>query len=107
MTNPQAVTIQRYVEPSNRGEAIVARVSDTALLNESMALALTRIIAEKIAERYVEEHFAEVAALLDQNAIANLAIAEAGQRIAKVIHERQVVLQPEGAKTYVNKRRIF
>ena len=50
------------------------------------------IVCEKIAERYVEEHYAEIAGKLDQNAIANLAVAAAGRKIAEEIRTRPVVL---------------
>jgi hypothetical protein len=62
-----------------------------------------RLVAEKIAERYVEEHYAEIVAKLDQQAIANLAVADSGKKIAEEIRTRPVVLREPGNRTTVNK----
>jgi len=54
------------------------------------ATAIAEQIAKVLAERYVQEHYAEIAAKLDQQAIANLAMAKA----AKDIAEEQINAQP-------------
>jgi hypothetical protein len=78
-------------------EETVARECMDAIVGE---------IVQSIAAKYVEEHYAEITAKLDQNAIANLAVAESGKKIAEEIRTRPVVLH-DGQKTTVNKYSIF
>jgi hypothetical protein len=73
----------------------------------SMAHEVIRQVAEKIAERYVQEHYAEIVAKLDQQAIANLAVADSGKKIAEEIRTRPVVLREPGKKTVVNHWSLF
>jgi len=61
-----------------------------------MPMALMRLVAEKIAERYVEENYTEIVAKLDQQAIANLAVADASKKIAEEIRMRPVVIKEPG-----------
>ena len=79
-----------------------------AALEKQTALGIAHLIAEKIAERYVAEHFAEIAAQLDQNAIANLAVAEASKKIAQEI-ERSPKPRPVVSEVHNHfvKRSIF
>jgi hypothetical protein len=73
----------------------------------SMTHEIIRQVAEKVAERYVEEHYAEIVAKLDQQAIANLAVADSGKKIAEEIRTRPVVLREPGKKTVVNHWSLF
>ena len=66
----------------------VAKVNTLALMDEHAVTAMYRLICEKVAERYVAENFPQIAAKLDQNAIANLAIAEASKKIAEEIQRK-------------------
>jgi hypothetical protein len=64
-------------------------------------------VVEKIAERFVQENYAELVSKLDQQAIANLAIADSGKKIAEEIRTRPVVLSSPGRKTVNNNYNIF
>jgi predicted transcriptional regulator len=75
----------------------------TNIINAHSMQVLVQRIACAIADRYVAEHYAEIMAKLDQNAIANLAIAEAGKKIAEeiqrvpnTIHEKRVEIYQRG-----------
>jgi hypothetical protein len=64
-------------------------------------------IAAQIAERYVTEHYAEIVSKFDQNAIANLAVADAGKKIAEEIRTQPMVLHDTEHHTEVYQRGIF
>lgn len=70
---------------------IMAKIPDR--LSYSMGELILSRIADAIAEKYVAEHYGEIAAKLDQNAIANLAIAEASKKIAEEIRARPTVIR--------------
>ena len=57
-------------------------------LEEAADAAVFREIVKIVAQRYVDAHFAEIMAKLDQNAIANLAVAECAKKIAEEIQRR-------------------
>lgn len=56
-------------------------------------------ICSRIAEKFVADHYAEIAAKLDSQAIANLSIADAGKKIAEAISARPVVYRERGDTT--------
>ena len=58
-----------------------------------------RAVVRIVAERYVEAHYAEICAHFDQTAIANLAVADAGKKIAEAI---QVKVTREETESIVN-----
>jgi hypothetical protein len=90
MSDPVEVKTAKSV--SDNSTYIQAKISDVSLITEHMAMAIYRNISEQIAERYVRENYAQIAAKLDQNAIANLAIAEASKKIAEEIQRRPNVV---------------
>ena len=57
-------------------------------------------ITRAIAEKFVEENYAEIVSKLDQTAIANLSIAEASKKIAEEIHTRPVVIHDTKKEVY-------
>ena len=67
--------------------------------------AIFQEVVRQIATRYVEEHYQEIAAKLDQNAIANLAIAEASKKIAEEIQRQPNIV--ERTRTEVYQRGVF
>lgn len=81
-------------DPMN-SKVTIAATFDPSGIEESNAYIdfLIHTVAEKIAQRYFEEHYIEIAAKLDQQAIANLSIAYAGKKIAEEIRSRPVVLR--------------
>lgn len=75
---------------------IGATYSISEVVNAETCRAVIYKIVEAIAERYVQEHYIEIAAKLDQNAIANLAIAEASKKIAEEIERHPTVVHQKG-----------
>jgi len=74
----------------------------------TMVQALVTAIIERVADRYVEEHYTELAMRLDQQAIANLAVAEAGKKIAEEIRVRPTILREGPAVVnHYTKRSLF
>jgi hypothetical protein len=75
----------------------------TALFSHSVAaqLYMERLtldaIAELIAKKYVEEHFAEIVSRLQQSAIVNLALARAGAGISQYLQPSPVNGQRGGS----------
>jgi hypothetical protein len=61
-----------------------AVVSDHAMMQKYAENALLEEILKLLAAKYVEDHYQEIVAGLNQKAIANLAISE----IAKIVAER-------------------
>jgi hypothetical protein len=91
--------------PSDGSSFVMAKFTDTALIDRSLATEIFSRIAAMIAERYVEEHFAEIVAKLDQNAIANLAVADAAKKIAEEIRMRPEIIRE--TRTQVYQRGLF
>lgn len=63
------------------------RVSE-ADIGEALDRAVLREVIEMVAERYVAEHFSEIAAKLDQGAIANLSVAEAAAKTRELLDKK-------------------
>ena len=101
------IKITTYRNVNDMGITISAQVSDvTTAMDNYAAAELVHEIARLIAERYVAENYAELVKNLDQQAIANLAVADAGKKIAEEIRSKPTVLH-DGHKTTVNKYSIF
>lgn len=64
-------------------------------LEEALNAAVFREIVAIVAQRYVDAHYSEIVAELDQRAIANLAVAGAAKKIAEEIHRRPTVITVE------------
>jgi hypothetical protein len=84
------------IDPGGVGVTLVAKISSVDLLDMAGTRMLEREICRVIAEKYVVEHYAEIVAKLDQNAIASLAIADAGKKIAEEIRVQPVVYRERG-----------
>lgn len=76
-------------------------------LQQDVAHLIESEVVKQIAARYVEENYAQLVAKLDQVAIANLAIAAAGQAVAKEIGEHPIVVSHHAHITNHHKRSIF
>jgi hypothetical protein len=61
-------------------------------------------IVRLVAQKYVDAHYAEIAAMLDQQAIANLSIAEAAKKIAEQIALRPVPIDTASIAREVARR---
>lgn len=101
----EEIEVKMY-RSSNDYKITLAATFENAICG-SMPSAIMKLVAEKIAERYVDEHYAEIVARLDQQAIANLAVADSGKKIAEEIRTRPVVIQEPGNTTFNIKRSIF
>ena len=67
--------------PNANGKMTIAATFDP--IAEQFNCALIDRIAFLVAERYVQENYVQIAASLDQQAIANLAVADAGKRLLR------------------------
>jgi hypothetical protein len=86
----------------------LAKVRVDDLISPNLtACALVNAIVEEVAKRYVEEHYAEIAAKLNQEAIANLAVAESGRKIAEELRAKPTILHEKETRTEVYERGIF
>jgi hypothetical protein len=99
-----AVQIKTYPDPTGNKFTIAATV-DQEMMAEASAMMLIERIMHLVAERYVEENYPALVAKLDQQAIANLAVADAGKKIAEEIRTKPTVLHD--TKTEVYQRGIF
>lgn len=61
-------------------------------LEDAVEAAVFHEIVQIVAQRYVDAHFTEIMAKLDQNAIASLAVAECAKKIAEEIQRRPVMV---------------
>jgi hypothetical protein len=104
--NKMAIEIITHESVATGERYIGAKYSVNSIVSEHTGALLVREIAKAIAERYVSEHYAEIAAKLDQNAIANLAIAEASKKIAEEIRQHPTVIREKG-ETQVYQRGIL
>jgi|SRR5712664_623517 len=64
-------------------------------------------IARAVADKFAEEHYADIAAKLDQQAIANLAIAEASKKIAEEIQRHPNIVREVEHHTEVYQRGLL
>ena len=96
-----------YRSTTDYSSTYAMKIPDTVLQSESFSLAVLKKIAETVAEKFVEEHYAEIAAKLDQNAIANLAIAEASKKIAEEIQRRPNIVREVEHHTAVYQRGLL
>jgi hypothetical protein len=83
-------TITSYRDDTHRGVMVTASMMDTVMARYTpeMLNAVMRAIADKLADEYVKSHGQEILAKLDQQAIANLTIAEAANGIRDAIHKK-------------------
>lgn len=65
--------------------AVTASFNTLERLTHNIEGSIIQQIVSVVAERYVAEHYPELVAKLDQQAIANLVIAESGKKIAEEI----------------------
>lgn len=80
-----SIEIKTYRSPIDDRITLAATVSSMELIESYAAKVLIDRIVDLIAQRYVEENYPQVVAKLDQQAIANLVIAESGKKIAEEI----------------------
>lgn len=79
------IEAKTVLSPADMGIGMAIRVTDIDV--ERMAYAIYVEIARAIAERFVADNYQSIAALLDQNAIANLSVAEAGAKLRESLEK--------------------
>lgn len=108
MGEPIEVKVQQLPEG---GSVFMAKFDDSAIatLSNNGVIAIIQEIVRAVADRYVTEHYGEIVSKIDQQAIANLAIAESGKKIAEAITAKPTILHDTKTevKTEVYERGIF
>lgn len=99
--------VTKYRNSTEYSTMYEVTLPDTFLFSDQFAYEVVRQIAEAVATKYVDEHYAEIAALLDQNAIANLAIADAGKKIAEEIQRRPNIFHETEHHTEIYQRGLL
>lgn len=99
--------INVHRSPIDDTTVLSAKINMTDIMSAQGAHILLVEILRAIAQRFVEEHYAEIAAKLDQQAIANLAIAEAAKKIAEEIQRQPNIVHEVEHHTAVYQRGIF
>lgn len=78
----RTVTIYHHRDHLEGAEMITAKFDSLDLImGEYLAQDVLRQISKQIAERYVAEHYQEIAAKMDQQALATLSVAEGASKI--------------------------
>ena len=104
-----AVEFETFHNQARNETSVKATFSnlDVMLNDASFRRALFDEIVQGIASQWVKEHYAEVAAKLDPQAIANLTIAESAAAINATLHKKMPDKITEIVKTEVYQRGIF
>ena len=73
----------------NRNTRVITDISDhdIANMNNAIQSEVVRLVANQIANDILVNHYNEIMANINQKAIANLAIAEVGAKISKILQE--------------------
>lgn len=90
--------VRMYRSPVDMKTTLAVSFHDR--LTESLAETVFQRVVGLVAQRYVDENFATIAAKLDQNAIANLAIAEASKKIAEEIQRSPNIIHEKDTQIY-------
>lgn len=102
-----AVEVKTIPNPDMTKVSLMATFDQNQMLSSEMVRFLFEEVAALVAQRYVEEHYAELVANLDQQAISNLAIADAGKKIAEEIRSQPRVVHDKETKTEVYQRGLL
>lgn len=79
------IKITTYQNAADDGVTFAASIRSIAIMEEHGRKAILQKIVQLVAERYVAENYPQLIAKIDQQAIANLVIAESGKKIAEEI----------------------
>ena len=79
---------------------VKAKFNTMDVVRDYTVKAIVDRICQAVADRYVLEHYPELVAKLDQNAIANLAIAEASKKIAEEIQRQPNIVHETKREVY-------
>ncbi len=77
---------------------MVVHIEDSLFREQSVAIRLVEEAVREVVKRWVDENYTEVVKGMDQQAIANLAVADAAAAVGKAIREKipDKVLHVEG-----------
>jgi len=78
--------IETWRDPSNMEYNVLCNMREDDMRH--FGDGLIREIVRQLAERFVAENFTEIAAKLDQQAIATLSVAEAGAQLSRTLKEK-------------------
>lgn len=95
--------------PGTRFEVFVSAM-ETDYMGKAIAEQVIHLIAEHVAAVYVEEHATEILAKINPEAVAAMAIAEAGAALNDTLkkqHADRVVRVPVPGETQVYQKGIF
>lgn len=85
MTN---IKVQSYTVQGEEPKAMIsAEISLNSMIERQSSQYIMREICSAIAERFVAEHYEEIAAKIDPQAIANISVAEAGVKIREALEK--------------------
>lgn len=89
------------------GLVVAAKFSDIA--SSHMPEVIFREAARLIAERYVAEHYQEIAALISQDALATLSVAEAAAKVRETLEKKipDKIMEVTRTRTEVYQRGIL
>jgi hypothetical protein len=79
------IEVKSYRSPADDRTIFTTSISPSAMMEVRTTDAILHRIVELVAEKYVQENYPQLVAKIDQQAIANLVIAESGKKIAEEI----------------------
>jgi hypothetical protein len=82
--------LRTYNEPHTGDTVIQTRISqvDVAVHGDMILKLAVEKVADAIAERYLADHMQEIVSLIDQQAVANLAVADAAGAIREQLAKK-------------------
>lgn len=102
---------ERHTEPHTGDSLFVVRVHDLEMkqYGDKVAVMVMQKIAEEIAAQYLERHSTEVLSRINPEAVANMAIAEAGAEVNDTLKRKYAkeVVERMIEKPTVYQRGIF
>jgi len=78
----------KHYSVADDSQMIGVKFQQQAFMNDALLRDVLHLIAEKIADHYVAEHYQEVIAAVNPEAVATLVAAEAAAEIRKTLKEK-------------------
>jgi hypothetical protein len=77
-------------DPSTKGYLLRGRIDDAEIefANKQIMTRVFEKVSDAIAERFLADHLQDVLAMLNPEAVANLAVADAAGAIREALHEK-------------------
>ena len=100
-----------HKDPSRREDIVSVRVSDLdmEMIGKQVFERAVTKIADAVAEHFLGEHLQETLALLNPEAVANLAVADAAGSIREALHKKlpDKIVEVVRKETEVYQRGVF